>query len=188
MEFDFFDSAEEFVLVFLIPLSGYVLNKYLNNLKLVWVFICSGLLIGFFMFGYLSPIPLFFQILYLTSVGSLIALIFSLIQNEKVKNWVTSLSTILLIVPSAFLYFIGVFGGGHESKRICQSYYYQVDEVYYTAFSGRPVTNFELREYTIFPIFYRYVDKVSKVDKKCVYQFEKESFEFDYCKKTLNRF
>jgi hypothetical protein len=182
---DILNSGEAFVLLFLIPVAGFYLDRYLSVKKL-WLLIgVTTALLLFYAFGYQSPIPLFFQFLYVASFGSGVGLFFKLIKKDTPKVWISLLLTFLLMLPSIFLFFVGAFGGGKEVKRVCQSYYYQVDLVNYSAFSGKPVSNFELRKYTVIPIFYQYLDEVTIEENQCKYTFEKVNKIFDSCKKEI---
>ena len=182
---DILNSGEAFVLLFLIPVAGFYLDRYLSVKKLWLLMGVTIALLVFYAFGYQSPIPLFFQFLYVTSFGSGIGLFFKLIKKESVKVWIAFSLTFALMIPSAFLYLIGVFGGGEEVTRVCQNYYYQVDKVEVNAFSGKPSIKYKLCKYTWIPIFYSYVDSINVEENQCTYTFEKVNKIFDSCKKEI---
>lgn len=180
----FLTIVQSCFILFLFPLIGQALSKYLHKKTAWWILGISF----FFLIPMFTPWDYPFPFAYRTLGLIFASVAYALrLQSSKLKRETNGkISMILsatLFFVLGFAAFVAALGGSQQVEHTWKNKNYRVQLLHDQGFSGRAISIYTIGKYTAIPILVRDMETVVELDttNSCVLHFKKSNIYFNRC-------
>lgn len=178
-----FENGNELFILFLSPILGLLIDKYLKRKLVLWAFgIISILLIPIFT-PYYYVIPFTYQILGLLWFSIVYSFYSKQLIKKNTKILSATIISILLFVILGFGAFMDSFGGYTKVNQSWKGHGYKIEKKINYGFAGKPDTTYTLKEYTLIPLLEKNIETTVEIDStnRCIIHFVTEKISLNKC-------
>ncbi len=173
------------LIYFIVPIVGLVIEAFLSRKVALYIFLFSCLLLFPNLIGYSYIIPWTNQVVSLLGLSCVYSLCSWSIEKNKIT--VAIVVSGLLFIALAISTVFKEFSGTQIVERKWDIDEYRIEYIRYQGFAGRPKMMYQLRRYTMIPIFTKEKEAVVDNDTtgSCKVFFVESEIMFDKCSSSI---
>lgn len=180
--------GEEIFILFLFPIIGLMFDSVDNRRKTYILLSSTVFLIPIFT-GYTYIISWLYQILGLVVLSCIYSFCSTQIKSKALKITSAIVISGVLLILFGFFAFMDAFGGYQKVENEWEVDGYKIEYIRDQGFSGEPLFKYELKKYTLVPIFIKQVETVVDHNEaeNCHIIFTSSKIDFDKCNESIKQ-